>query len=131
MTIDGIMLGAVRHYLMGMVATTGSIHSEIHETGRSFDYVISKDGRTLGNDVDSAKQAFLRDCREMLKDPVPKQYAHIENYHLKPDDRSFLTELCRMAEETNWRNDEGVTKLGTYIDAYAPHSGFKSGIQSQ
>ena len=37
MTIDGIMLGAVRHYLMGMVAATGSIHSEIHETKRSCD----------------------------------------------------------------------------------------------
>lgn len=128
MTIDRVMLSAVRHYLAGMVGVTNCIHSEIQATGSSFDHIISKDGRTLGDDVNNAKQAFLRDCREMLKDPVPTQYAHLEDYHLKPDDRSFLTDLCRMAEETNWRNDEGMTRLRTYIDAYAPHGGFKSGI---
>lgn len=128
MTIDQVMLGAVRHYLMGMASAARLTHSEMKETGRSFDHVFSKDGKTLGESIDDAKQAFLRDCREMLKDPVPTQYAHLENYHLRPGDRNFINELNRMAESIDWKNPENVEGLVKKIDAYAPHGGFKSGL---
>ena len=127
MTIDNVMLGAVRHYLMGTASVARMIHSEIAETGRSLDYVILKDGRTLGGDIASAKQSFLRDCKEMLKDPVPEQYSHTPNYHLRPKDRTFLTELYTKGEKADWRKPEELDALRLYIDEYAPHGGFESG----
>ena len=125
MTIDNVMLGAVRHYLRGTVSVAQMIHSEIAETGRTFDYRVG-DGSTLGGEIDNAKQSFLHDCREMLKDPVPEQYSHTVDYHLKPEDRHFLTELDTKGEEVDWRKPEELDTLELYIDAYAPHGGFGS-----
>ena len=124
MTIDNVMLGAVRHYLMGRVSVARLIHSEIAETGRTLDHITSSG--TLGGNIDSANQSFLHDCREMLKDPVPEQYSHTPNYHLKPEDRKFLTELGTKGEEADWRKPEEIDALRLYIDEYAPHGGFGS-----
>ena len=127
MAIDKVMLGAVRHYLMGMAAAARAIHSEIQETGHSFDYAYSENNRTLGGDIDNTRNEFLLDCGEMLRDPVPERYAHRREYHLSHSDRSFLTKLCKIAEQANWRNPEEVAKLILAIDEYAPHGGFESG----
>ncbi|MBI2559031.1 hypothetical protein HYW20_06955 [Candidatus Woesearchaeota archaeon] len=37
-----------------------------------------------------------------------------------------ILELCRKAEETDWRNPQEVDELKSIIDKYAPHSGFES-----
>lgn len=125
MPIDKAMLGAVRHYLMGTVAVARSIHGEMQAYGRSADYPIGE-CRTLGDEIDTAKQKFLSDCIGMLEDPVPETYAHVKDYHLSAEDRDFLTKLFRSAEEVNWRNPKEIDRLKSDINVYAPHHGFGS-----
>ncbi len=127
-TIDSVMLGAVRHHLMGKVGLATAVHSEIEFTQRPLDHVYSEDGKTLGASIDSEKERFLQECGEMLGDPVPVRYAHREGYSLTPQDRGFLTGLHRMAERTNWRVAEEVKNLAAFIDEYAPHGGLREGF---
>ena|SRR3989338_7945160 len=117
MTLDQVMLSAVRHYLGGRIGGASAAHSEMHSTGRS-----------LNAEIDSSKKLFLDDLKDMLQDPVPILYSHQEDYHLTGDDRQFLDSLYHDAEKGNWRNSEEIEKIKSALDKYAPITGIGKSI---
>jgi hypothetical protein len=125
MSIDRVMLGAVRHYLIGMASVAWTLHSEMTYRKCDVDYP-TREGRTLGDDIDMAKEQFLKSCREMLLDPVPEEYAHIDGYHLTSADRDFLTGLLERAKMANWRVHKEVEEIRSDIDRYALRVSFEN-----
>jgi len=128
MAIDEIMLGAVRHHLMGTISVVRLLHMEMAYTGRSLNFSYGLDDPTFGETITGQKKEFLQRCQGMLIDPVPTDYAHIEAYHLKPTDRDFLDGLLQKAEKSDWTKPEQVEELISAIDAHAPYGGFKGAL---
>ncbi|MCP3682846.1 MAG: hypothetical protein GY861_09170 [bacterium] len=122
MTIDDVMLGAVRHYLRGNVAVAKVFHDTIKFRNHSLDTPTGEDS-TYRIDLDVVKRIFMFNCKRMLGDPFPKQYSHQEGYELTSKDKEFLVELQKRAEEADWHNPAEVKGISEYIDEYAPHEG--------
>ncbi|MBS3133260.1 hypothetical protein J4470_03990 [Candidatus Woesearchaeota archaeon] len=111
MTIDGPLLGAVRHYLMGMVGAAALMHSEL-EANPEHD---------LSGQIEGAKTAFLRNGRAILDDPA--HYAHQKDYSITEDDRAFLEGLLKEGKGADWNSKKQVMGIDAKIDEYAPHVG--------
>ncbi|MBI2558461.1 hypothetical protein HYW20_04005 [Candidatus Woesearchaeota archaeon] len=123
MTIDKSLLGAVRHYLMGEVTIARNAHAQMQHSGETINDNFVE-GKTYATTIDNAKNKLLECCKAMKQNPV--EFAHKKNYHLKPEDESFLSDLLRRAQDSDWRNPKQVDGIKSAIDKYAPYGGFKS-----
>ena len=111
MTIDDAILPAVVHYLGGMIGLARAIHSEQRATGRS-----------LREDLQSAKTQCLTHCQRMLEDPVPQEYCDGRtDYRLTLEDRIFLTSFQTGIEKVDWTVHEQIEGLMSELNRYAPH----------